>query len=246
MINILVVGEICEDRFIYGKINRLSPEAPVPIIKPVNTTKNRGMSGNVVDNLLAMDSQLNILHWHQTEQIIKTRIVDIKTNHMFIRIDEGEENIEALKLTPDKIDGIKKLDFTIVSDYNKGFLNENTLLNIAKSSKLSILDSKRKISKDIIDAFTFIKLNENEYIANKKNHNCENILVTLGERGAMFNEQIFESPNPQQTIDVSGAGDTFTASFILQYFKTKDIISSIKFANKMSSIVVSKKGVATP
>ena len=204
------------------------------------------MSGNVVDNLLAMDGQLNIFHWHQTEQIIKTRIVDIKTNHMFIRIDEGEENIEALELTKDKLNEIKKLDITVVSDYNKGFLNENTLLNIAKFSKLSILDSKRKISKHIIDAFTFVKLNENEFLANKNIHNCNNILVTLGERGAMFNKQIYESPNPQQTIDVSGAGDTFTASFILQFFKTKNIISSIKFANKMSSIVVSKKGVATP
>ena len=48
------------------------------------------------------------------------------------------------------------------------------------------------------------------------------------------------------TIDVSGAGDTFTAAFIVKYFQTKDIPLSIKFANEKSSDVVSKRGVVTP
>jgi len=47
-------------------------------------------------------------------------------------------------------------------------------------------------------------------------------------------------------MDVSGAGDTFTASFILKYHQTKNIGKSIIFANLMSSIVVSKRGVTTP
>jgi sugar/nucleoside kinase (ribokinase family) len=47
-------------------------------------------------------------------------------------------------------------------------------------------------------------------------------------------------------MDVSGAGDTFTASFISKYFQTKDIKESIQFANQMASIVVSKRGVKTP
>ena len=56
----------------------------------------------------------------------------------------------------------------------------------------------------------------------------------------------YPSPNPKETIDVSGAGDTFTASFILEFFRTKDVEKSIVFANDKSSIVVSKRGVATP
>jgi sugar/nucleoside kinase (ribokinase family) len=49
-----------------------------------------------------------------------------------------------------------------------------------------------------------------------------------------------------ETIDVSGAGDTFTASFILKYYETKNVKDSIIFANEMSSKVVSKRGVTTP
>ena len=51
--------------------------------------------------------------------------------------------------------------------------------------------------------------------------------------------------NPKETIDVSGAGDTFTAAFILNYYKYKDVTKAITEANVISAIVVSKRGVAT-
>jgi len=50
----------------------------------------------------------------------------------------------------------------------------------------------------------------------------------------------------KETIDVSGAGDTFLSAFVLKYVETNDVEIAITFANKMSSIVVSKKGVVTP
>ena len=59
-------------------------------------------------------------------------------------------------------------------------------------------------------------------------------------------DEIFPSPNPLETIDVSGAGDTFVASFAVKILETQSITESLRFANEMSSIVVSKKGVSTP
>jgi sugar/nucleoside kinase (ribokinase family) len=58
--------------------------------------------------------------------------------------------------------------------------------------------------------------------------------------------EIYESPSPKETIDVSGAGDTFISAFTINYLKTNNIIESIKFANEMCSLVVSKRGVVTP
>jgi bifunctional ADP-heptose synthase (sugar kinase/adenylyltransferase) len=144
------------------------------------------------------------------------------------------------------VEEIKSSDIVIVSDYDKGFINNEDLLKIGKNSKISILDSKRKLSKEIISSFSFVKLNEKESLQNSELLECNNILITLGSRGTKFNDEVYPSPNPQETIDVSGAGDTFTASFILKYIESGDIKSSIIFANKMSSIVVSKRGVATP
>jgi sugar/nucleoside kinase (ribokinase family) len=43
---------------------------------------------------------------------------------------------------------------------------------------------------------------------------------------------------------VSGAGDTFVAALAFKYSETRDIIDSIKFANEMASIVVTKRGVS--
>ena len=51
MVKILVIGELCVDRFVYCEIKRLCPEAPVPVLNPVYTTTNDGMAGNVVENL---------------------------------------------------------------------------------------------------------------------------------------------------------------------------------------------------
>ena len=243
MIKILVIGEKCIDRFMYCDVSRFSPEAPVPVLNPIEIVENDGMAGNVVRNLKAMSNDVLIEHWHQDEIITKTRFVEKKSNHMFLRLDEGESNISKLNL---KLNLLSEYSIVIVSDYDKGFINNEDLLKIGKNSKISILDSKRKLSKEIINSFSFVKLNEKESLQNSELLVCKNILITLGSKGTKFNGKLYPSPNPQETIDVSGAGDTFTASFILKYIESGDIKSSIIFANKMSSIVVSKRGVAIP
>lgn len=243
---IAVIGETCNDIFIYGDCNRLSPEAPVPVMIPIETKENLGMSGNVVKNIEVLKPEARIIHICQSETIKKTRFVDKKSNHMFLRVDEGEKNINPLDLNVSKTNAISNVDIVVVSDYDKGYLNKETLKKIGSIAKISILDSKKKLTKEIIDSYTFVKLNESEYLQNIEFKECKNIITTLGSKGAKYGDIIYESPNPKETIDVSGAGDTFTASFILKFFETKNVQESITFANKMASVVVSKRGVATP
>jgi sugar/nucleoside kinase (ribokinase family) len=85
----------------------------------------------------------------------------------------------------------------------------------------------------------------NLYNSNIDIHSNQNIITTLGSRGCMYQDKIFNTISPKETIDVSGAGDTFTSAFIIKLIETNDIELSINFANEMSSIVVSKRGVAT-
>lgn len=245
---VTVIGELCHDIFVYGDTKRLSPEAPVPVLTHTHVETNLGMAGNVKQNLLSLDSSIRVNLFHQKTEIKKTRYVDDKSNHMFLRVDEGEENIDRFNLNISKTNAIKNSDLVIVSDYNKGFLDEELLIQIGKNSKLSIIDTKKKLTEEIMNSFTFIKLNEHEYKTNDSiaNSNKEKFIITLGMRGAKHNDVEYPSPSPKQTMDVSGAGDTFTASFILKYHQTKDIGESIIFANLMSSIVVSKRGVTTP
>jgi len=246
MIKILVIGEKCIDRFMYCDVSRFSPEAPVPVLNPIEIVENDGMAGNVVRNILAMKSDSLVTHWYQDEIITKTRFVEKKSNHMFLRLDEGETNISKVELIDERMKELVHFDIVIVSDYDKGFMTNEDILSIGRNSKISILDSKRKLSKEIVNSYTFVKLNEKESLQNSELLECKNILITLGSKGTKFNNELYPSSNPQETIDVSGAGDTFTSSFILKYIETGDIKSSIVWANEMASIVVSKRGVATP
>ena len=246
MFKILVIGEKCIDRFMYCDVSRFSPEAPVPVLNPVEIVENDGMAGNVVRNILAMKSDSLVAHWYQDEIITKTRFVEKKSNHMFLRLDDGESNISKVELIDERVEELSNFNIVIVSDYDKGFMTNDDLLTIGKNSKMSILDSKRKLSKEIVSSFTFVKLNEKESLQNSDLLECKNILVTLGSKGTKFNDEVYPSPNPQETIDVSGAGDTFTSAFILKYLETGDIKTSIIYANEMASIVVSKRGVAVP
>ena len=58
--------------------------------------------------------------------------------------------------------------------------------------------------------------------------------------------KIIPQNNPQQTIDVSCAGDTFVAAFVLDYYSCLNVVKAIDYANQMASNVVSKRGVAIP
>ena len=98
------------------------------------------------------------------------------------------------------------------------------------SGRTDIYQQPRKLTDDIIKDFTFIKLNENEY-KNNTHLNPENIIITLGAKGASFKDSHYPSPKPQETIDVSGAGDTFTSSFIITYFSTGNVGVSITRAS---------------
>jgi bifunctional ADP-heptose synthase (sugar kinase/adenylyltransferase) len=246
MVNILVIGEKCIDRFMYCDVSRFSPEAPVPVLNPIEIVENDGMAGNVVRNILSMKSDSLVSHWYQDEIITKTRFVEKKSNHMFLRLDEGENIISKADLNNERLLELSNFDIVIVSDYYKGFISNEDLINIGKNSKISILDSKRKLTKEIVNSYTFVKLNEKESLQNSELLECKNIIITLGSKGTKFNDELYPSPNPQETIDVSGAGDTFTSAFILKYIETGDIKTSIIYANEMASIVVSKRGVATP
>jgi len=249
MIKILVIGELCIDRFVYGNVKRLSPEAPVPVFNPNTVVENDGMAGNVVKNLQSLYDDCEILHWHQPEKIIKSRYVDSKSNHMFIRIDD--ENIpcdKLLYLTPEQRKTISESDIVLISDYDKGYLTHDLIKVISAMSKIVILDSKKILDYSTISDIDFVKLNQLEYDNNK--NLCEGFpekfILTKGKEGAIHNGITYESKNPQQTIDVSGAGDTFMAAFSLKYLLTKSVKESIEYANDVCSDVVSKKGVSIP
>jgi bifunctional ADP-heptose synthase (sugar kinase/adenylyltransferase) len=243
MNKILVIGDSCLDEYIYCTTDRFCPDAPVPILKPESFVSALGMAGNVVDNLKALDCDGWLVS--NANHIKKTRYVDSRTNHMFIRVDEGEDDVFPIaKKSLEDID-FDEFDAVIISDYCKGFIDEDTIKYISKQHSLTFLDTKKTLG-DYVDNISFIKINDVEYKYNEGNISSywsQKMIITRGSRGAEYKGKIY----PVKEVDVrdtSGAGDTFLAGLVSEYLKNKDIVKAIKFANKCATQVVQKKGTA--
>lgn len=256
MKSFLVIGEECTDEFVYGKAERLSPEAPVPVFVPKRNVSNRGMAGNVIENLFALHKDAPAIVYEYTSDpssLIKRRYVDEKSNHIFIRVDMGEA-VDPFMGDDVFMKMIYSADCTIISDYNKGFLNDEAFDYIFKNApekQVVILDSKRPLTSSILGFVDFVKLNEHEYDNNcrvlgkeEMDRHKDKLIITMGGNGTFYNGKVYPVET-RQTIDVSGAGDTFVASFAHMYMQCYDTAKSIIFANEMASIVVTKRGVST-
>ena len=246
--NFLVIGEKCKDVFIYGNSTRLSPEAPVPIFQPLRTVENEGMAQNVYNNLFSLiEKKASVVGHFSSEGIRKTRLVDDKSNHYFIRIDENDI-VDPIVINEYLIRIIKNADCILISDYNKGFLALSDIWKICQEKKkgaVIFLDSKKELTGGVMDVVDFIKLNEYEYKNNRFQAEMfkEKIIITLGVKGARYNDQDFPGIK-KITNDVSGAGDTFLAALAFYYMERKDIKYAIEKANKAASEVVSERGVS--
>ena len=242
---VLVIGDSCEDIFVYGDCTRICPEAPVPVFNPVSlATSNPGMAGNVLANIKALGYDAELLT-HEN-RITKTRYIDNKSNQMLIRVDSNDE-ADPLKNIDE--DFIKSFDIVIVSDYDKGFLDEATMSRVADIHEWAFLDTKKFLG-DWSRNFRYIKINEIEYALNEESvpdldDMEEQLVVTLGGSGCRHLNLTAVPEKEMQTIDVSGAGDTFMAAFATKVFETEDVGLAMNFANSCSSKVVQERGVTT-
>lgn len=240
---VLVIGDSCTDVFVYGYCKRLCPEGPIPIFEPSRTITNMGMSGNVVANLKSLGAEKVELVTNK-EQITKTRYVEEKANHLIIRIDSNDKvsNSFDVKRVP-----FNDYDAVIVSDYDKGFLSLSDLKMISDSHPLTFIDTKKPLSAEMSN-YTFIKINEVEW-ENCKGQEYETwrdrLIITMSERGAMYDGITYPVNNDIEVRDLSGAGDTFMASLVVSYLKTHSIEISIQYANECATKVVQKRGVVT-
>jgi len=248
ILNVLLIGESCTDKFIYGNVYRLSPEAPIPILNPISESINIGMAGNVKRQFLELYGNVDFITNEST--LIKKRYVDNSTNYILLRVDDGDENVEKLDL--DNLPDIP-YDVIIFSDYNKGFISEHDIektINYYKQKSdkiLTFIDTKKQFG-EWIKNLDYIKVNHKEYLSNLNfiNNNPwinEKLIVTRGPFGSDYNGKNY--PGKDVPIkDLSGAGDTFLSSLVAKYIISRDIEASIEYANKISEMAIQKKGVS--
>ena len=241
---ILIIGESCKDVFNYGYCERLCPEAPVPVFNPISSTENAGMAGNVYRNVSSLGASAVLFTNANWEIITKTRFIDGRTNHMFMRLDNNDKEYGRSNIREKNIN-FKSYDGIIISDYNKGWLSEEDIEYVAEKHDNVFLDTK-KILGSWCKSMSYIKVNFDEYEKTKHildEEIVDKLIITMGPEGTKYNGIMY--PVPKVEIkDTSGAGDTFVAGMVSNFVKNKNIESAIKFGNKCATKVVQKKGVS--
>jgi len=244
MSKILVIGDGCTDVYVYGRCERLAPDAPVPVFIPLYQKTNLGMAGNVYQNIVSLG--IPAILKTSSNTVEKRRYVHEETNHMFLRVDSGEETVARIRDL--EAEFLSNFDLVIISDYNKGFLLEQDIQFICENHNMVFIDTKKKLGEYCKDC-TFIKINKNEHEASKQfikktSWAQKKVITTLGSKGCSLNGKLY--PVEKVEIkDLCGAGDTFIASLSVNYLKTKDIGEAMAYANKCSTQVVQMKGVNT-
>lgn len=168
---ILVIGDSMVDKYIHGSVERISPEAPIPIVLKKKEEFRPGGAANVALNLAMLGAKvmlmtsiaededgkkiLDILHNHGVQvvmanlshTIVKTRIV--AHNQQVVRVDdEMDKSTYAFDLKEANCNFIKNMiehhSAVILSDYNKGVLTQDLVNLISRHCK----DNKKFIAMD--------------------------------------------------------------------------------------------------
>ena len=185
--DILLIGDSCEDIFVYGECKRLNPEAPTPVFTPYKTTRNQGMAGNVLNNLKHLGMGCDLIT--NEEKIQKIRYVDRVSNYILLRVDNDSSDIEPLCGEVD----VSKYSCVVISDYDKGFLDIDFLVKLFKLCKdknvVTFMDTKKKIG-DWVRNCDYIKINHKEFKDNVDvgtfNDMGGKFIITMGSEGCQY------------------------------------------------------------
>lgn len=241
--NVLLIGDSGIDQYSIGTVERISPEAPVPVLKIIETYDVPGMAANVKHNLICLGIEVDF--FTNASPIFKHRYIDKKSGQHMLRVDDESDVVPWSGRIPNE-----HYDAIVISDYDKGFLTYENMELVIKTYQCPIfIDTKKKDLSRFSADHVYVKINELEY---KNRYSIpKNLIVTLGDRGAMLKktnpgtETLFGTKSAE-VMDVCGCGDTFLAALTTQYLFTKDIEKAIIFANIAAGITVQHRGNYAP
>jgi D-beta-D-heptose 7-phosphate kinase/D-beta-D-heptose 1-phosphate adenosyltransferase len=213
-LKVLVIGDVIIDKYIYGTSSRISPEAPVPVVKYLHEVETRGGVGLVFENLRSLGVDVELFKTGSTSSV-KTRV--ICDGHYITRIDDDKHANGAVVLDIVQANNFSQYDYVVLSDYNKGVLDnaKQIIEHINSQGPKVIVDPKRYAHK--YQGAWLVKPNNSEYTKFEFDQWQGNIITTDAGHNvsAIIDDEVYEIPvETVEVSDVTGAGDCFMAAFV--------------------------------
>ncbi|PLY09223.1 MAG: bifunctional heptose 7-phosphate kinase/heptose 1-phosphate adenyltransferase [Arcobacter sp.] len=232
--NILVIGDLMVDHYLWGTCDRISPEAPVQIIDVQKETKVLGGAGNVINNLLSLGADVGVLSVVGDDEVAEEvkYLIDATDAKSFLILQKGRKTSKKSRIMASKsqvvrydhesknnisFDSTDKMyaklqqiingyDLILLSDYGKGVLTNDLTQRIIK-------------------------------IANS--HNKKVIVDPKGTNYAKYSGAYFLTPNKKEAEVATGIKINSDDSL-------RDALKELqKIANlQMSVITLSEEGIA--
>lgn len=254
-VKILVVGDVMTDRYIVGMADRISGEAPVPIVRVERIEERPGGAANVHANLLALGVQTALLGPSGGRPIIKTRVV--VNRHQICRFDDEDESaayqIDMARLA----EWAPQYDAVIISDYAKGAVT-NTVMDclrgLQEKHRIFLAMDPKPRNRVRMIGLNLLTPNEaewNQFIEQGRRLLSQLLLLTMGSKGMLLcgpgtkPGELLIPAETQNLVDVTGAGDTVIAAMTAALVGGKTPEESAYFASRCAAIVVSKFGTST-
>ena len=228
---ILLIGESCENEYIYGRCEGISSEAPIPVMKFSKIETHPGMAGNVCLNLQALGFDITFLT--NSEKIIKTRFVDDRTNNQILQVD-NEEKVKPLLLpiSSDNFDAI------VIFDQDKGYITESKLFEIVQKSSCPIFIYSKKTSLPN-KKNCFVIIDDQQY--KRLDFYIDDVIIIQGIEGCIYENTMYPLEKIN-TYDNIGMENIFISVLTYGYIKHGNISRALLTANKALSISLSQLG----
>ena len=242
---VLVLGDVIIDKYIYGTSERLSPEAPVPIVKYQKEVWTIGGAGLVYENLKSLSIDVTLFKTEQPSSI-KTRV--ICDGHYVTRIDDDKHADSAAVLDAVQATDFTKYDYVILSDYNKGVLDESLdIIEHLNAFGCKVIVDPKEHANHYKGAW-LVKPNNSEFTKFGFNNWQGNIITTNagGNVVASIEDEVYNVPvEDVEVSDVTGAGDCFLAAFVYGLTKQYTYKHCLELAIKGSREAVTHVGTHT-
>ncbi len=289
---VLVAGDVMLDRYWSGSSSRISPEAPVPVVNVNDCVDRAGGAANVALNIASLgasvtlagivgdDEAASILSDLLTEKGIKqifprhknyktiTKLRVMSRHQQLIRLDFEDSSavLNTDSFCESVIQNIKNYDVLVLSDYNKGSLDQSqVLITAAREAGITVLVDPKGHDFEKYRGASLLTPNLSEFESivgqcgddedlDKKADqlrqqlDLDAFLVTRSERGMTLlqnNQASVTFPTKAREVyDVTGAGDTVIGVLAASLAAGADFESAALLSNIAAGIVVGRLGAA--